>query len=66
MSERYVRFWDDLTREEKELAIANYAAIREAEEESDCSANRAKEMAPLCHGYWIMRDDSGVIVTCNI
>lgn len=66
MSERYVRFWNDLNSEEKDLAIANYAAIREAEEDRPCSLRRAKAMTPLCRGYWLMRDDSGVIVTCDI
>ena len=61
--EEYVTSWDALTPWQQEQAIENYAAIREAEEETPCSLNRAAHDAPACRGWWI---DRYGIVTCNI
>lgn len=61
--EEYVTRWDDLTPWQQEQAVGNYAAIREAEEETPCDPNRAAKNAPLCRGWWI---DRFGIVTCNI
>ena len=50
--------WNELTELQKEYAIYNYAAIREAEEEAPCDPDRAKEMAPLCRAYYVENDGS--------
>lgn len=62
--EDYITDWDKLTEMQKQLAIANYAAIREEEEQKPCNMGRAREMAPLCRGWWV--DIRYGYVTCNI
>lgn len=64
MSERYVK-WNELTPLQQSLAAANYASIREREEEKPCSYERSLQEAPLCRGFWIDTEDDW-IVTCNI
>ena len=60
----YITDWNKLTSFQKELAINNYAAIRENEENKPCSIERAARLAPFCRGYWI--DTRYGFVTCNI
>lgn len=62
--EDYITDWNRLTDTQKELAIENYAAIREAEEQKPCSFERAKKLAPCCRGWWV--DIRYGYVTCNI
>ena len=61
--EDYLR-WDELTDFQKEMAIINYAAIRESEEQKPCSYARASKEVPYCTGFWV--DIRYGYVTCNI
>ena len=56
--EKYIRNWNDLTDGQQEMAISNYAAVRSAEEETECSVERARENAPFCRGYFLKNDGS--------
>ena len=62
--EDYITDWDKLTETQKQLAIENYATIREVEEQRPCSMERARKMAPHCLGWWV--DIRYGFVTCNI
>ena len=62
--EDYITDWNKLTDFQKEMAIANYAAIRECEEDTPCSRERAETFAPHCRGWWV--DIRFGYVTCNI
>lgn len=54
MEEVFIRNWNDLTDEQKAMAISNYQAVRSIEEEAECSWERAEQDAPYCRGYWIL------------
>lgn len=56
--------WKELSETEKEMAIENYMAIREIEEQKICSKKRAEDETPFCKGFWV--DFKYGFVTCNI
>ena len=62
--EDYITDWNKLTDFQKEMAIDNYAAIREMEEDTPCDRKRAEMLAPCCCGWWV--DTSDGYVMCNI
>lgn len=62
MDEKYVS-WEELTDEQKEMAISNYQSIM-WEEGCSYTEAQARKLTPLCRGFWVgLKDD---YVTCNI
>lgn len=59
MPETFVKEFDDLTDEQKLLAISSYQAVRSVEEEVECGWERAEAETPYCRGYWI--SESGAV-----
>lgn len=48
--------WNDLSYDEQMQAIETYRYIRENEEETKCSFERAKNETPFCKGFYRQED----------
>lgn len=46
--------WEDLTPQERVMAVSNYMAVRTIEEEEECNWGRALTETPFCRAFYRM------------